>query len=90
MQEKGVSHVLLHRIVTVQDVLASKQIEIAHLSVDARDVTIRMVNDQSQLTLGLDKKKKTDIYMILKFMTLKGERLPNSCMMSVKVSLKGA
>ena len=77
-------------IVIVQGVHASKQIEVAHLSVDARDVAILMVQDQSQLTLYLDK-KELDRDMILKFMNLKVERLPNSCMMLVKGSiLKGA
>ena len=74
-----------------QDVHASKQIEVAHLSVDARDVTILMVQDQSQLTLwyyiDLDIKELDRDIMILKFMNLKGERLPNSCMMLMKVSI---
>ena len=39
--------VLSHWIVIVQGVRASKHVEVAHLSIDARDVTILMVQDQS-------------------------------------------
>ena len=75
-----------YSIVIVQGVHASKQIEVAHLSVDTRDVTILMVQDQSQLILYRSGQKRVRD-MILKFMNLKGERLPNSCMMLVKVSI---
>ena len=56
-------HVLLRRIATVLGVHASKQIKGALLSVDAKDATILMVQDQSYLIRHQVKKGETTIQL---------------------------
>lgn len=69
-----VYHVLSRWIITAQGISVSKQIVVVPLSIDARDVTILMVQDLSQLCLSQDK-QESEREMIHKFMNLKDERI---------------